>query len=280
MDLNILWLTDIHLNYLFPYERKRFLFSLSRLKPDIVLVGGDLSKACSLENDLKSIQKMARAPVFFVLGNHDYFGSSFSAVHDGIARLIRQGIGLHWLENIDYVNITQGVALVGRGCWGDARIGSYWNTELHRGMPDFREIADLKILNRYDRLKFLKNMGEKSARHMRKACISAAQENSHVIILTHVPPFPQAILSNGRKDESGLPFFCCLEAGKVIRRIAETYPNVRFTVLSGHTHVEARIRLMPNLEAIVQSAQYHRPNYKILSLENGILLYKEGDHDT
>jgi predicted phosphohydrolase len=272
MNLNILWLTDLHLDYLFPRERKHFLLSLGRLNPDIVLVAGDLSKACSLENDLKAIQRAASAPVYFVCGNHEYFGSSFSAVREKLVKLSHAHNSLHWLEMISYVNLMKDVALVGHGCWGDARTGSYWKSELHIDLPDFREISDLKTLNRHERLQYLKNLGEEAARHLATSCGEAAEENKHVIILTHVPPFPQVILDTVGMDNSGLPFFCCLEAGKAIRKVAETHPNVRFTVLSGHTHTEARVRPMSNIEAIVQGAQYHRPDCRMLSLDNGILL--------
>jgi predicted MPP superfamily phosphohydrolase len=272
--MHMIWLTDIHLDHLFPHERRKFFLSLGRndSQPVVVLVGGDISKASCLEDDLRAIQKATKAQVYFVLGNHDYFGSSFSAVHDIIGRLTRERNCLHWLENISHVSIMKDVALVGYGCWGDTRIGSYWKSELHRDMPDFFEIADLKALNRYERLQFLKNSGEKAAKHLREACISAAKEHSHVIILAHVPPFPHAIMRDGNKDDSGLPFFCCLAAGRTIQELAETCPYVRFTVLSGHTHQESSILLRQNLESIVQEAQYHRPQVRVLTLENGKLI--------
>jgi predicted phosphohydrolase len=270
--MKILWLADIHLDYLLPCERRNFLLSLGRTEPDVVFVGGDISKANYLEDDLKAIAKKVKAPVYFVLGNHDYFGSSFSAVHDCMIRLTRECSSLHWLENMSYVNLMSDIALVGHGCWGDARIGSYWKSELHRDLPDFREIADLKALNRRDRLQFLKKLGEEAASHLRKACFSAAKGHRHVIILTHVPPFPQAILCNGNTADSGLPFFCCLAAGRAIQEVAETRPDVLFTVISGHTHNEARFSLGPNLDAVVQGAQYHKPEGWILILENGMLL--------
>jgi Icc protein len=276
--MKILWLTDIHLDYLFPQERRNFLLSLARTEPDVVFAGGDISKANSLENDLKAILKMVNAPVYFVLGNHDYFGSSFSAVHECIIGITRECNSLHWLENISHVNLMSDIALVGHGCWGDARIGSYWKSELHRDLPDFREIADLKALNRRDRLQLLKKLGEGAAKHLRKACFSAAKGHRHVIILTHVPPFPQAILCNGNKADSGLPFFCCLAAERAIQEVAGTCPDVMFTVFSGHTHQETRFRLGPNLEAVVQGAQYHRPEGRILNLQNGMLLDMGGLH--
>jgi predicted phosphohydrolase len=241
--MNILWLTDIHLDYLFPHQRRTFLNRLGWTDPEVVLVGGDISKAGSLEDDLRAVRKATNAHVYFVLGNHDYFGSSFAAVREKMKKLVQAWDSLHWLENMSYVNLAKEVALVGHGCWGDAGVGSYWRSYLHKEMPDFREIADLKALDSKERLEFLKLLGEEAARHLRETCMDAARQHRHVIVLTHVPPFPQSLVKDGKTDEAGLPFFCCLSAGKALREVAEAHPEVLFTVLSGHTHQESRARI-------------------------------------
>jgi predicted phosphohydrolase len=228
--MNILWLTDIHLDYLFPKERKAFLSSLGRTDPEVVIVGGDISNAGSLEDDLRAIRKATNAPVYFVLGNHDYFGSSFAAVREKIKKLVQEWNALHWLENMSYVNLSKEVALLGHGCWGDAGVGSYWKSYLRKEMPDFRWIADLKVMDSKERLEFLKQLGEEAARHLRESCLAAARQLRHVIVLTHVPPFPQSLVKDGKTDEAGLPFFCCLSAGKALQEVAEAHPRVRFTV--------------------------------------------------
>jgi predicted MPP superfamily phosphohydrolase len=270
--MNILWLTDIHLDYLFPKERKAFLSSLGRADPEVVLAGGDISKADSLEDDLRAIRKATNAQVYFILGNHDYFGSSFAAVKEKMKKLVQEWDSLRWLENMSFVTLAEGVALLGQGCWGDAGVGSYWKSHLHKGMPDFREIIDLKVLDSKERLEFLKQLGEEAANHLRESCRAAAEEHRHVIILTHVPPFPQSLVNDGEIDEASLPFFCCLSAGKALREVADAYPKIRFTVLSGHTHQKSRVRISHNLEALVQEAHYHRPTSRTLILQDGIIV--------
>ena len=270
--MKILWLTDIHLDYLFPRERRHFLKSLGSIKPEIVLVGGDVSRAVLLDNDLRALRKAANAPVYFVLGNHDIFGSSFASVNEQTDRLVKGTIGLHWLEHTSHINLAEGVALIGHGCWGDAGVGSYWNSELVRDMPDFREITDFKDMNRHERLLFLKQLGADAAKHLEKSCRIAAKRHRHVIVLTHVPTFPQTSLHDGKMNDTGLPFFCCLAAGKVLLEVAKTFDQVQFSVLSGHSHQEARVQILPNLDVIVQGAQYHKPAIRILRLEDGILV--------
>jgi hypothetical protein len=63
-------------------------------------------------------------------------------------------------------------------------------------------------------------------------------------------------------------------AGKALREVAGSLPSVQFTVLSGHSHHEARVQILPNLEAIVQRAQYHKPTARVLRLEGGLLFDK------
>ncbi|MRR06062.1 MAG: phosphoesterase [Deltaproteobacteria bacterium] len=269
--MRIIWLTDIHLDYLFTKERRNFLNSLAWTEPAIVLVGGDISKAASLADDLRAIRKAVKAEVYFVTGNHDYFGSSFSSVREKLAMLAREQNSLHWLENMSHVSLVDDVVLVGHGCWGDAGIGSFWKSELGIKMPDFREISDFKILDRSECLAMLKTLGEEAAGHLKKSCLTAAKQHRTVIVLTHVPPFPQTVLHEGEQDDSGLPFFCCLAAGEVLREVAESLPDVHFIVFFGHTHCDASARILPNLEAIVQGARYHMPDYRLLILENGRL---------
>lgn len=270
--MNILWLTDIHLDYLFPKERKAYLSSLERADLEVVLVGGDISKADSVEDDLRAIRKATNAQVYYVLGNHDYFGSGFSAVKEKMKKLVQEWDSLHWLENMSFVTLSKDVALLGHGCWGDAGVGSYWKSHLHKGMPDFREIAELKVLDSKERLEFLKQLGEEAARHLKKSCLAAAGQHRHIIVLTHVPPFPQSLDNDGEIDEASLPFFCCQSAGKALREVADAYPEVRFTVLSGHTHQKSRVRISQNLEALVQEAHYHSPTSRTLILQDGIIV--------
>ena len=235
--------------------------------PDVVLLTGDVSNALSLEDDLHSIQHAANAPVYAVLGNHDYFGSSFTEVQNRTRMRVSNQNMITWLDDVNYISLPDDIALVGNGCWGDASAGSYWNSSLSLELPDFREIEDFRALSRQERLQLMKSLGKKAARHLADSCFQAAQIHQMVIVLTHVPPFPQVCLFEGRVNNESLAFFCCAQAGKALRDVAVAFPGVRFIVLSGHSHEEAEYDVLPNLRAIVQGAQYHKPSYRAIEFK-------------
>ena len=81
------WVTDIHLNFLRPLALQAFYERVAAERPDVVLVSGDIGEAGSCVGFVEGIAAATRAPVYFVLGNHDYYRSSIRAVRDGVARL-------------------------------------------------------------------------------------------------------------------------------------------------------------------------------------------------
>src|SRR5438128_329697 len=72
----IAWLTDLHFDFLSPDEERLFLDRVRRDGPDVVVISGDISEARDVANDLRAIAERLALPVYFVLGNHDfYYGS-------------------------------------------------------------------------------------------------------------------------------------------------------------------------------------------------------------
>lgn len=71
--MKLLWLTDIHFG---------FLARLAEQAPQAVLLGGDLSAAPRLAEDLESIGAALQVPIYFVLGNHDFYYGSIKKVRN------------------------------------------------------------------------------------------------------------------------------------------------------------------------------------------------------
>ena len=74
------WLTDIHLNFLKSKQLDAFLQSLSRQTADCFLISGDIGGSDSVVGYLKQMAAVLKRPIYFVLGNHDYYGSSIEEV--------------------------------------------------------------------------------------------------------------------------------------------------------------------------------------------------------
>jgi UDP-2,3-diacylglucosamine pyrophosphatase LpxH len=260
--MKLLWLTDIHFDFLSSQQRAAFLTRLANQAPQAVLLGGDISTAPRLTEDLESIGTALQVPIYFVLGNHDFYYGSIVKIRRQVRRLSQKRKKLFWLEDAGCIHLTDEVALVGHGCWGDGRAGDYWRSSLE--LTDFFVIDDFKGLDKGERLQLMRCLGEESADHLGRFCREAARRFRRVIVLTHVTPFFETCLHEGRSDPGGLPFFCCQSAGEVLAEVAMDFLDVQFTVLSGHTHSQAHHQILPNLKSRVSGAHYYDPGFELL----------------
>ena len=119
----IAWITDIHFDHLTPDEIGRFIRNLEDTQPDVVLIGGDTATAQSIQSDLEMIAEILQRPIYFVLGNHDFYGGSIAATYGALKVISQQSNWLHWLPASGVVTLTERVGLIGHGCFADGRLG-------------------------------------------------------------------------------------------------------------------------------------------------------------
>ncbi len=93
----VLWLTDIHLNFLKPVPLEKFYQQIKDAQPDCVLISGDIGEAPRLKYDLQQLESRLPYPIYFVLGNHDYYGASFEDVESLLREITDCSPRLHWL---------------------------------------------------------------------------------------------------------------------------------------------------------------------------------------
>src|SRR5436309_7474365 len=89
------WVTDIHLNFLEPEALQAYHDLLRNQKLDGVLISGDIAEAPSVAGFLLGLRRGLGIPIYFVLGNHDYYFSSLQAVHERIRALCAESEGDH-----------------------------------------------------------------------------------------------------------------------------------------------------------------------------------------
>ena len=257
--IRIAWATDIHLEFVDHRGRGVFIEQLRESEPDVVILAGDIGTAESVEDYLAEIDDDAGdCPILFVLGNHDFYGGSIRRVRDRVAAMARASRRLTYLSEAGVVELSGSTAVVGHDGWGDARYGNFAESRLR--LNDFRLIRELSGLPWALLGDELRRLGDEAADHLRRVLLEAAERFEHVIIVTHVPPFRESCLNDGRtSDDDGLPFFACKVVGDVILAAANSHPDRRFTVLCGHTHSAVEVRVAPNVLTLAGGAEYGDP---------------------
>lgn len=268
--MRLAWTTDIHLNHVPLVARERWLTRIAGLGCDGILISGDIAESSCLLDRLRQIAQAVSAPVYFVLGNHDFYGSSIGATVQQVIRACREVNTLHYLTDLSAVPLggsgpQPGNYLVGEDGWGDTREGDYEHSYVR--LNDFTQIRDFCDADPAQWKEMLVRLGAVSAERLSAKLLALPEDAAHVVVLTHVPPFREACWYEGRTtDDDWAPFFVCGQVGQVLRRVSQTRPQCRYTVLCGHTHHSGIANLEPNLRVYTGAACYGKPD--ILAIVN------------
>jgi predicted MPP superfamily phosphohydrolase len=258
----VAWLTDLHLNFVPPKQVSAFFDSVEQLQVDVVLVGGDISEAPRLAFDLSEMSARVRKPIYFVLGNHDYYRSSIAAVRSIVSDLCQRMPNLVWLSENGVIELTPQTALIGHDGWGDGLLGSFDEAVM---LNDDLQIEELTTFDKYTLFARLRELGQQAADHLQPALSAALQIFTNVCLLTHVPPFREACWHEGEISADGLlPRFACGAVGNVIQELMPAHPDKVLTVLCGHTHSPGTSRIMPNVNVLTAGAKYGQPQVQKL----------------
>jgi 3',5'-cyclic AMP phosphodiesterase CpdA len=263
----IVWLTDIHLNFLLTGQVSRFLHSVVEARPDALLVGGDIAESHNVCAYLAEMQETIPAPIYFVLGNHDYYHGSIAETRKRVAEFCASQPRLHFLTREGVAPLTGRVGLVGHDGWADGRLGDYPRSLVV--MNDSKLIAELASLGKEARWGVLKSLGDEAAAHFRRLLPTAFEHFRDVVLLTHVPPFRQACWHEGQiSDDQWAPHFTCHAVGQVILEFMGDHPENRLTVLCGHTHGQGETQPLPNVQVLTGGAEYGSPTItRVLELD-------------
>lgn len=254
----IVWATDLHLDHIEPEAARAFFQELAQLQADALLFGGDIAVAETVEGYLRQVDSMVNCPIYYVLGNHDYYYGSIQDVRLRMRALTHGSRHLRWLPEIGLAALTQRTGLIGCDGWGDGRLGDFEHSDVR--LNDYVYINDLAALSRAELLNTIRNLGMDSANLLRRALPEAMRRFEHIIILMHVPPFAEACWHQGRRgDAKWLPHYTCGAAGEVIYAAARDNLYHHFTVLCGHTHGYADVHLLPNLQIKTGGVDYGHP---------------------
>lgn len=207
---------------------------------------------------LEGLDARLGLPVYFVLGNHDFYRGGIVRVRAEVRALCNRSTRLHWLPGSGVVALTPETALVGHDGWADGRFGDYERSGVL--LNDYRLIEELSGLDTRDRLRRLNALGDEAAAHFRAVLPEAVDRFRRVIVLTHVPPFREACWHRGQmSDDAWLPHFACRAVGEALVEAMAAHPECEMTVLCGHTHSPGEAQVLPNLRVLTGGAGYGRP---------------------
>jgi len=257
--MKIAWLTDLHLEFVKTAEPfEELCRNVREPSPDLVLVGGDTAVAGSVADKLTELQSALNLPVYFVLGNHDYYYGWMAEVHEKVRSLSARSADLCWLSEAGVIPLTERTALIGHDSWADGRLGLKSQSTFR--LNDYAMIRDFGEMNLAQRFAKLNALGDTAADYLRKTLSEALTRFDEVLLLTHVPPFREACIYEGAiSSDNALPHFSCKAVGDMLVASMEQHPGKQLHVLCGHTHSPAEVRIRPNLLVEAGQAEYYTP---------------------
>ena len=261
--MRVAWVTDIHLNFVDASTRRRFLESLA-LDSDALVISGDIGESTDVVGFLREMEEVLQRPIYFVLGNHDFYRGSITTTREAVARLATESEYLVYLTANGVVELTPQTALIGHDGWADARLGDFANSDVI--LNDYVLISELQfwigdvVLDKERLGSVLNSLGDQAARHLETTLLEATNQYTNVIAITHVPPFREATWHDGRvSDDNWLPHFSCKAAGDAMMNVMDSNPLANLLVLCGHTHGGGEVRPLENLRVLTGPATYGAP---------------------
>lgn len=260
MSFRLAWVTDPHFDHASVGAITAHVASLHGEAPDAVLVTGDFATAASLPRWLRAYRRMVECPVYFILGNHDFWGGSVAEGREAALRAASGLEGLTYLTRAEPVTLTPGVALVGHDGWYDARAGR-WQEARFR-MQDWELVAEYAGKGSHaDVVSASRALADAGREELVPKVAAAARGHATVLVATHVPPWPRAVGTGRHPDGLWIaPWYVAQGLGEDLERVAAAHPAVEFRVFAGHDHARRPgMTIAPNLTCHVGRARYGHP---------------------
>jgi Icc-related predicted phosphoesterase len=271
--MKLLWTTDIHLDHLKLPRIQEFCRNLLKPQnPDAIVITGDLSNSKMLFHHLLVLEKeMDPVPVFFVLGNHDYYDGSikdirvilkerYSYTESDKKELSK---GAYWLGSSGIIPLVDSTALIGHDGWYDGGYANWFKSKL--GMLDYEVIKELDSNScpvKELRFDALQKIAWESANYIKENMVKAFNEGYKTLyIATHIPPFRESSTYLGKiSDDDWMPHFSSKIMGDILLEVMPQYPENNVIVLCGHSHGKAYHKPLENLEVHTGYASYGEPS--------------------
>ncbi len=270
-------ISDIHLDHLHEEaDVVAFAQKIIMQSPAAVFLTGDITVAKGLTYHLTVLERELKRPIYFVLGNHDFYGSSIDVVREQMKNLTNSSQFLRYMPNVPYVALSKDTALVGHDGWYDATAGDPVGSQFM--MTDWYAIQDFVkfsggqrimqsggLLDKPGLIAHAKKLSKASVDHVHDGIKQASRHYKNIVVMTHFPRFVVGHFYRGRPaDGHALPWYTNQVMGSMLLSAAKTFPNIKFTVFAGHTHGKADVNPASNLSLHVADAEYGSPKVNMI----------------
>jgi len=247
-----------------------FVKRLADRSSDGLIVTGDIAESRTIYQFLEILSGAYRRPIYFVLGNHDYYGDWMHETHEKVRRICQEvppGI-LNWMPDKGFIRLNKKTAILGHDGFYDGQEGqpgmAFSLTDFY--MPSgIRDLAQAMSRGSSHLFAKLLELGTNSAVYIRSQVERAHRQGiRRFIIITHVPPFLEASRFRGKpSDPAAAPFYVNKVLGEALLELAEEFPKCSFEVFAGHTHGNCTYEARKNLVVRVGNARYeHLPQFQ------------------
>ena len=258
----ILWLTDTHLTFSFLWKKYSLIKYLKNIGADALFLSGDISNGFFIDYIIYYLANHLNIPIYFVLGNHDYYFKNISNIHNDLKFLTKKYENLHWLTENDVLELKPNICVIGSEGWYDCNYDDINYLKLNL---DLKFIRDFRKIKKYEqKFQTLKDMANNSANLIEKKLLNALNLGyKQIYLITHIPPFKEATKDEGTILESfWLPYNANSILGEKIKNIMVNFPDRKLTILCGHTHDRVTININNNIECRTNSANYFNLGFK------------------
>ncbi len=111
--MKLIWLTDLHLNFTCRETVDELCYAIRLQEANAILITGDIATSQHLCSHLELLEEQFVVPIFFILGNHDYYHSSIQNVTAQVKQFVAGKRDLVWLSQAGVVHLSSNTCLIG-----------------------------------------------------------------------------------------------------------------------------------------------------------------------
>lgn len=252
--MRALWLTDLHVNRLDQEQYNQLLNRIKISDAEAIWLTGDIGDPPLNWTFLEDLFCIFNKPIYFVLGNHDYYHQQVDATRQK-ARDFSQSYPNAYYLATEAGFVWEEQFILGVGGWANTG-----NIPIKEKTWDSDAIDDLLRLNNFQLQTKLNELAESDAQTLLLKCAAGITDKiKKVTIFTHVPPTDAMHGKYSIKplqDNRTIYYSSALSAA--FKSLLQDYPDIEFQVYSGHLHQSQVYKINDRLTGYVAKA--YAPN--------------------